>query len=122
MSMLSGDGELLTFLVVARTGPGDYPHPVEVAVHPAGPKSRMSFSIGPHAANVGGQIPLSRVLDGTGLNPSFEEEFAAGDLSWLLPYLVRLQAGEDVESEIVEAYTARHGRAPQLSLQEYFDS
>src|ERR1044071_4467103 len=110
--MTNGERELLTFLLVARTGPGDYPHPVEVAVHAAGPKSRMSFSLGPHAANVGGQIPLSRVLDGpgTGLNPSFEKEFAAGDLSWLLPYLVRLQAGEDVESEIVEAYTARHGR------------
>lgn len=112
----------LPFLVMARTGAGRYPHPVEVALHPAGPDSRMSFSIGPHVVNAGGQLALARVLDDqrTGLNPQFEEEFAAGDLHWLMPFLVRLFAGEDVKDEIVAAYVARHGRAPEVMLQERF--
>lgn len=122
-SSRKGDRQL-TFIVVARTDPGPWPHPVEVALHPAGPDSRMSFSVGPHAANSGGQLALSRVLDDrrTGLNPMFDEEFASGDLHWLVPYLVRLHNGEDVEDEIVEAYAARHGRAPQLMGQEFFGS
>ncbi len=109
----------LQFLVVARTGPGRYPHPVEVAVHPAGADTRLSFSVGPHAANAGGQLPLTMVLDGlqTGLNPMFETEFDAADLHWLVPYLVRLRSGEDVTHEIVEAYVDRHGRSPEVVVQ-----
>ncbi len=112
----------LQFIVVARTEPGPYPHPVEVAVHPNGASSRMSFSIGPHAANAGGQVPLSRVLDEqqTGLNPMFDLEFDAGDLHWLVPHLVRLQAGEDVTEEIVQAYADKHGHAPGWMEQARF--
>lgn len=103
------------FLVVARTSPGHYPHPVEVGVHPAGADSLVSFSIGPHVVNAGGQVPLYRVLDesGTGLNPIFAEEFDAAELHWLVPLLVRLLAGEDVTDDIVSAYRALHGRSPE---------
>ncbi len=105
----------LRFLVVARTAPGPWPHPVEVAVHPAGADSIVAFSLGPHAANAGGQVALSRVLDGsrTGLNPAFTEEFEAARLHWLVPFLVRLHAGEDVTDGIVAAYRAAHGTAPE---------
>ncbi|WP_112141606.1 hypothetical protein [Glycomyces dulcitolivorans] len=105
----------LRFLVVARTPPGPYPHPVEIAVYPAGADSLVSFSIGPHVVNAGGQVPLARVLDdaGTGLNPVFAEEFDAADLHWLVPYLVRLKAGDDVADDIVTAYRARHRTAPE---------
>ncbi|MBU2698056.1 hypothetical protein [Pimelobacter sp. 30-1] len=112
----------LEFLVVARTGPGPYPHPVEVALHPDGAASRVSFSIGPHAANAGGQVPLTDVLDDdrTGLDPRFATEFDAADLHWLVPYLVRLHAGEDTTDEIVAAYRERHGKTPRSLLQVRF--
>lgn len=106
------------FLVVARTASGHWPHPVEVGVHTAGADSIVSFSVGPHAVNVGGQIPLSGVLDEsrTGLNPVFAEEFDAAELHWLVPLLVRLHSGEDVRDEIVSAYRERHGASPETML------
>ncbi|MFH7323841.1 hypothetical protein [Aeromicrobium sp. JJY06] len=112
----------LAFFVMARTEHGHYPHPVEVAVHPDGVSSRLSFSIGPHAANAGGQIALARVLDEqrTGLNPMFATEFDAAELHWLVPYLVRLQAGEDVKDEMVAAYAAQHGRSPEVLWQQHY--
>lgn len=112
----------LRFLVVARTDSGHWPHPVEVAVHPAGRDSRVSFSVGPHIVNAGGQIALSRVLDEsrTGLNPLFAEEFDAAELHWLVPLLVRLHKGEDVADEIAAAYRERHGRDPESMFQERY--
>ncbi|MFI9455009.1 hypothetical protein [Amycolatopsis sp. NPDC052450] len=104
----------LRFLVIARTAPGHHPHPMEVALHPAGAASRVSISVGPHPVNAGGQVALSQVLDEsrTGLSPNWTEEFDQADLHWAVPYLVRLQAGEDTTDEIVAAYTARHGKPP----------
>ncbi|WP_030144373.1 hypothetical protein [Glycomyces sp. NRRL B-16210] len=112
----------LPFLVVARTGPGPYPHPVEVAVHPAGADSRVSFSVGPHAVNAGGQVALARVLDEseTGLSPVFAQEFDAAELHWLVPLLVRLHAGEEVKEEIVSAYKALHGKTPEIMQQAHY--
>ncbi|MEU3765404.1 hypothetical protein AB0E55_10130 [Amycolatopsis keratiniphila] len=112
----------LRFLVIARTAPGRHPHPMEVAVHPAGAASRVSISMGPHAVNAGGQVPLSAVLDEarTGLSPYWAEQFDETDLHWVVPYLVRLQAGEDVTDEIVAAYTARHGEAPAKMFQDRY--
>ncbi|MFI6304766.1 hypothetical protein ACIBCH_23080 [Amycolatopsis thailandensis] len=109
----------LRFLVIARTAPGRHPHPMEVAVHPAGAASRVSISVGPHPVNAGGQVTLSAVLDGsrTGLDPLWEKDFDAAELHWAVPYLVRLQAGEDTTDEIVAAYTARHGTAPATIFQ-----
>ncbi|MEV0646001.1 hypothetical protein AB0I28_12125 [Phytomonospora sp. NPDC050363] len=108
------------FLVVARTASGSWPHPVEVRVHPDGANSIVGFSIGPHAANAGGMVHLYTVLDETqtGLNPNFAEEFDAAELHWLVPLLVRLNAGEDVTDEIVSAYRERHGRAPETVFVE----
>ncbi|KHL10545.1 hypothetical protein CLV56_1946 [Mumia flava] len=110
------------FLVVARTAPGPYPHPVEVAVYPDGRDSRIAFSIGPHAANVGGQVPLARVVDALqdDTDPAFTEEFDAADLHWLVPFLVRLRAGEDVTDEIIDAYEAKHGTRPEVLVWEPF--
>ncbi|MFB9659523.1 hypothetical protein ACFQS3_07100 [Glycomyces mayteni] len=101
------------FIVVARTGSGRWPHPVEVGVHPAGKDSLVSFSIGPHAVNAGGVVPIGNVLLGDELNPMFSEEFEAAELHWLVPLLVRLRGGEDVAEEIRSAYTALHGRRPE---------
>jgi hypothetical protein len=103
------------FIVVARTASGHWPHPVEVGVHPVGADSLVSFSIGPHAANAGGLVPLSNVLDETrtGLNPVFAEEFDAAELHWLVPLLVRLHTGEDVKDDIVSAYRERQGKPPE---------
>jgi len=111
----------LKFLVMARTTGDHHPHPVEVALHPAGAQSRMSFSVGPHPLSVGTQTASSNVLDEsrTGLNPMFASEFDAADLHWLVPHLVRLHAGEDVTDEIVVAYTDRYGRAPEVMHQEH---
>ncbi|WP_410660824.1 hypothetical protein [Amycolatopsis sp. lyj-112] len=110
----------LRFLVIARTAPGRHPHPMEVAVHPAGSASRFSISLGAHPVNAGGQVALSAVLDEsrTGLNPVWEKEFEAAELHWVVPYLVRLQAGEDTPDEIVAAYTARHDKAPATIFQD----
>ncbi|RSN31646.1 hypothetical protein DMC61_16075 [Amycolatopsis sp. WAC 04169] len=112
----------LRFLVIARTAPGRHPHPMEVAVHLAGAASRVSISVGPHAVNAGGQVPISAVLDEsrTGLSPYWAEQFDEADLHWVVPYLVRLQAGEDVADEIVAAYTARHGEAPAKMFQDRY--
>ncbi|MFJ4100596.1 hypothetical protein [Amycolatopsis japonica] len=112
----------LRFLVIARTAPGHHPHPMEMAVHPAGAASRFSISVGPHPVNAGGQVPLSAVLDETrtGLNPLWEKDFDAAELHWAVPFLVRLQAGEDVTDEIVAAYTARHGEAPAKMFQDRY--
>ncbi|MFI0801156.1 hypothetical protein ACXIZN_39835 [Amycolatopsis sp. TRM77291] len=112
----------LRFLVIARTAPGRHPHPMEVAVHPAGAASRVSISVGPHPVNAGGQVALSAVLDEsrTGLDPLWEKDFDAAELHWAVPYLVRLQAGEDVADEIVAAYRARHGEAPATMFQERY--
>ena len=110
--------EHMRFIVVARTASGEWPHPVEVGVHPAGANTLVAFSIGPHAANAGGMVPLPGVLDGsqTGLNPQFTEEFDAAELHWLVPFLVRLHAGEDVAGEIESAYLERHGKRPETML------
>ncbi|MBB6037235.1 hypothetical protein [Phytomonospora endophytica] len=101
--------------MVARTASGNYPHPIEVAVFPSGADSIVAFSVGPHAANGGGQVPLANVVDGegAGLNPAFAVEFEAADLHWLVPLLLRLAAGEDVSDEIRAAYRERHGKPPE---------
>jgi hypothetical protein len=117
MTTMSGGpprDDRLTFLVLARTGSGPYPHPVEICLYPDGRDSRMSFSIGPHVVNAGGQLALTRVLDDerTGLAPAFTTEFDAAELHWAVPYLVRLHAGEDVRDEIIAAYRERHGKEP----------
>lgn len=104
------------FIVVARTGSGGYPHPIEVGVQPNGADSVLAFSIGPHVVNAGGLVPLGNVLDWerTGLNPQFNKEFEAAELDWLVPLLVRLHAGEDVAEEIKLAYQERHGKRPEM--------
>jgi hypothetical protein len=104
------------FIMVARTGSGGYPHPIEVGVQPNGADSMLAFSIGPHVVNVGGIVPLGNVLDEdrTGLSPRFNEEFEAAELDWLVPLLVRLHAGEDVAEEIKSAYQERHGKRPEM--------
>jgi hypothetical protein len=70
--------------------------------------------------NAGGQVALSAVLDEsrTGLNPLWAVEFEAAELDWVVPYLVRLQAGEDTTDEIVAAYTARYAMAPATIFQD----
>lgn len=107
----------LRFLVLARTASGHYPHPVEVALYPDGANSIAAFSIGPHVVNAGGLVSLSVLIDETqgALNPSFNMEFDAAELHWLVPFLVRLKAGEDVKDEIVAAYRDLHGASPETT-------
>lgn len=107
--------DTMDFLVLARTEPGVYPHPVEVGLHPDGANSIALFSVGPHVVNAGGLIHLSVLVDQSRgeLNPQFAPEFDAAELHWLVPFLVRLQAGEDVTKAIVSAYRERHGSPPE---------
>ncbi|MFG3342458.1 hypothetical protein [Glycomyces sp. NPDC048151] len=110
--------DTMSFLVLARTESGAYPHPVEVALYPDGANSIAAISIGPHAANAGGLVHLSGLIDQARgeLNPAHKAEFDAAELHWLVPFLVRLQAGEDVTKEIVAAYRERHGSQPETML------
>lgn len=110
--------DTMSFLVLARTASGEYPHPVEVGLYPDGPNSIASFSIGPHIVNAGGLVHLSTLIDQTTgeLNPQFAAEFEAAELHWLVPFLVRLQAGEAVADEIIAAYRERHGSPPETML------
>lgn len=107
----------MPYLVVASTGSGPYPHPVEVAIHPNGRDTILAFSIGPHVVNAGGLVALAGVLDeaAAGLNPLFATEFDAAELHWLVPLLVRLHKGEDVKEEIVSGHRERHGKNPSTT-------
>ncbi|GAA2130418.1 hypothetical protein [Glycomyces algeriensis] len=104
---------LKRFIVVGRTPPGAWP--VEVGIHPAGRDSVLSFSEGPHQINAGGLVHVANVLDEsrTGVHPLFARQFDATGLHWLVPLLVRLHGGEDVEGEITAAYRERHGGPPE---------
>jgi hypothetical protein len=111
--------DLLSFVLVGRSDDGT----VGIAVAPARADSRVAFSIGPHAANVGGQVPLRDVLDETGtrLNPMYAEQFTAARCTWVVPYLVRLAEGRNVrESKLVAAFEKRHGYAPEVETQQRF--
>ncbi|MFD0556457.1 hypothetical protein FB566_1697 [Stackebrandtia endophytica] len=103
-------------IVLAQTGSGHWPHPVEVTLQLGGDVVQVGFSLGPHIVNAGGLVPLANVLDetGTGLNPMFSEEFDAAQLHWVIPYLARLHTGEDVIDEIHTAYRERHGKPPRI--------
>ena len=102
--------------MLAQTESGHWPHPVEVTLQLGGAAVQVGFSLGPHPVNAGGLVALANVLDetGTGLNPMFTEEFDAARLHWAIPYLARLQAGEDVTDEIIAAYRDRHGKPPRI--------
>lgn len=109
----------LRFLVLGRSHDGT----VAVAVAPARAHTRVAISVGPHAANVGGQMGLDVVLNETKtkLSPALQEYFDKARLNWLVPYLVRLAEGRDVkESKLASAFEKRHGYAPDCELQHRY--
>lgn len=106
----------LEFLVLGHSpeGASGWPHPVTISVCARGKKTLVNFSMGPHIVNVGGQRTVTQVVVDGGLDEAYAEEFDACGARWLVPYLVRLAAGEDVsEGELVAAYEARFGHAPR---------
>lgn len=116
---MTANDDLLNFVVVGRSDDGT----VSIAVAPARSDSRVAFSIGPHAANVGGQVPVRDVLDETGtrLSPMYADHFDAARCNWVVPYLVRLAEGRNVrESKLVAAFEKRHGYAPEVETQQRF--
>ena len=113
---MTDEPDYLHFVVVGVSDDGT----VRIGVAPARADSRVSISIGPHAANVGAQVPLAHVLDEsrTRLGPAHKEEFDAARCNWVVPYLVRLAEGRDVkESKLVAQFEKRHGYAPDVETQ-----
>lgn len=107
----------LEFHVLGHSPEGatGWPHPVTISIHPRGTTTLLNVSMGPHAANVGGQIPLTRVILDGELNEAFAEEFDACEARWLVPYLARLAAGEDVTvDDLVGAYRSKFARRPKV--------
>jgi|GEM_PF-1522561 len=111
--------EQLDFLVLGHSPDGatGWPHPVTISVYPLGEMTLLNFSKGSHIANVGGQIPVTRVILDGALNENFAEEFDACGARWLVPHLAQLASGEEVtEIELAEAYRAKFGRYPKREL------
>ena len=109
--------QLLDFLVLGHSpdGASGWPHPVTIAIHPRGKTTLLNFSMGPHIVNVGGQIPVTRVILEGELNETFAEEFDACDARWLVPHLAGLaEDGIVTESDLIEAYRAKFGRGPRI--------
>lgn len=116
---MGDEDDVLRFVVVGRSDDGT----VTIAVAPARADSRVAISVGPHAANVGAQLPLADVLDGSlkGLSPVHRDAFDQARCHWVVPYLVRLAEGRDVkESKLSGAFEKRHGYAPDTELQPRF--
>lgn len=110
---------VLRFVIVGRSDDGV----VTIGVAPARADSRVSISVGPHAANVGAQLGLTDVLDEslTRLSPVHREQFDQARCNWLVPHLVRLAAGKDVkERKLVSAYEKHHGYEPDIEVQTRF--
>jgi hypothetical protein len=108
---------LLDFLVLGHSPEGatGWPHPVTISIHPRGKTTLLNFSVGPHAANVGGQIPVTRVIFDGELNETFAEEFDACEARWLVPHLAQLAAGENVTAiDLIGAYRSRFGHQPRV--------
>lgn len=106
----------LTFLLLGHSPEGatGWPHPVSISVHPRGRTTLINFSVGPHIVNSGGQIPVGRVIVDGELNEVLAEEFDACEARWLVPYLARLAAGEDVTADdLVAAHRSRFGQRPR---------
>lgn len=106
----------LTFLVLGHSPEGatGWPHPVSISIHPRGRTTLINFSVGPHIVNSGGQMPVDHVILDGELNEVFAEEFEACEARWLVPYLARLAAGEDVTADdLVAAYRSRFGGRPR---------
>ncbi|WP_030154895.1 hypothetical protein [Glycomyces sp. NRRL B-16210] len=84
-----------------------WPYWVDVSV--TGPEPKVALAEGVAHGSAGGVFTVAAALE-AGSRKHLER--AEGE--WLVPYLERLQAGETVtEQELVEAFTARHGREPE---------
>lgn len=108
--------ELLDFLVLGHSPEGatGWPHPVTISIHPRGRTTLLNVSMGPHVANVGGQVPVERVIIDGELNETFAEEFDACEGRWLVPHLAQLAAGENVTvNDLIGAYRSRFGHPPR---------
>lgn len=84
-----------------------WPYWVDVSVSPG--RRLVAFAEGVGHGAVGGAFPV-----GEAVSPEWRKHLAGAEAEWLLPYLYRIVAGEDVdEQELVAAFTERHGRAPE---------
>ncbi len=106
---------VLDFLMLGHSpdGASGWPHPVTISVHPRSTTTLLNFSIGPHIVNAGGQRPVTQVVIDGELNEAYAEEFDACEARWLVPYLARLAAGENISAdELIGAYQSRSGHPP----------
>ena len=73
------------------------------------PEVKVGFAEGVGHGAAGGVFSL-----GDALSSSWTTHFQQADGEWILPHLERMAQGEVVEeSELVAAFTERHGRAPE---------
>ena len=107
----------MDFLVLGHSpdGASGWPHPVTISVHPRGKTTLLNFSVGPHVVNVGGQVPVTRVILDGELNETFAEEFDACEARWLVPQLAQLAAGKHVTvTDLIGAYESKFGHRPKV--------
>lgn len=118
------DGHVLTLASSPEPGgvTSNIGHPREpavIGVSVDGARPFVTISVGSGHLGSGSAMWLEQVLDDShNLQPAWIAEFTNADAMWLAPYLARLAAGEDVaEQELIEAYTDRHGHAPEKRQQ-----
>lgn len=109
--------ELVRFLVLGRAVDARGLL-VSIKVHPAAIGTRLNISKdGPPIISVGGQFPVLGVVGTEGGLNGFQDEFDAAQAQWLVPYLARLAADEEVtEAELTAAYAERFGLEPVVEL------
>lgn len=94
-------------LVLEPGAPYLYPYSVDVSVSPL--PAKVGFSEGDAHGAHGSVVCLDEALSGR-----WDEHFAKAEAEWLLPYLLRLQAGGRVEEfELIADFERRNGYAPR---------
>jgi hypothetical protein len=84
-----------------------WPYWVDLSVSGAVPK--VAFAEGVAHGSAGGAFSVSDAL-----SERWHRHLESADALWLRPYFARLVEGMPVtEAELIEAFRARHGRAPE---------
>lgn len=96
----------------SRDGRHVYPYEVQVSV--VTPVPLVALSEGSAHGGGGGIFTVEAAL-----SEPFRDTFRRAEGEWLIPWLERLAAGEEVaEAELVAAFVERHGREPQTWMAE----
>ncbi|MBZ2195093.1 hypothetical protein [Occultella gossypii] len=97
---------------------GHLKEPVVVGLWLGGAEPVVTISEGSGHLGSGGAMWLEEVLtESGGLQQRWEQAFAQAGALWVVPFLGRVAAGEQVaEDEIVNAYRQRHGTEPAVRV------